>query len=714
MSRIRVLPDLLVNKIAAGEVVERPASVVKELVENALDAGATRIAVTIEDGGKQLIRVTDDGEGMTADELRLAITPHATSKLAAEEDLYSIASMGFRGEALASIGAVSNLRILSRKRGVIEAHRITVSGEKIETSGAAGGPEGTAVEVRDLFFNVPARRKFLRTRATETGHVNEQFARLALGFPEVGFELTNNDRAVHKLPAEQTIRERIGSLYTAELADELIHVAREERGLTVDAYAAPPIRSRSTTGWQYVFVNGRYVRDRFVRHAAREAYRGLMEHDRQPVYFLSLTIDPQAVDVNVHPTKIEVRWRDSNLIHSQVLSAFREKFLQTDLTPALRTDTSRGHGPTRMPSGEDSDATRSRMADLLRAAEPIVGDSAPPAYGDTEPTLRPPASQHSGLSTPDSGKRQEAGGRREQHCGLSTQPSALRTQDSALRPGDGAELWRSVYADAPDPSRGLEPARSPDGAEDPSRPRAALQLHNTYLVVESEEGMLIIDQHALHERILYNEFCERITSGPLESQRLLLPETLTVTPTQMALLQENADLLHQLGIEVTPFGNDAVAVQSFPMLLKDTDAVPFIRDVLDKLEDPALQTQARGKRQEAGGHSTADSAPSTQDLGLQTQARGKRQEAGGNSTADSELSAPDSGLGTHTELMIHELLDMMACKAAVKAGDPLTPEEIEALIARKHLIEKSSSCPHGRPTTLQLSVRDLEKQFKRT
>jgi DNA mismatch repair protein MutL len=645
MGKIRVLPDLLVNKIAAGEVVERPASVVKELVENSLDAGAARIAVTLEDGGKQLIRVTDDGEGMSAEDLRLAVVPHATSKIAGEDDLYAIASMGFRGEALASIGAVSSLRIVSRPRGTVEGHQITVAGDQVQTCGAAGCAEGTTVEVRDLFCNVPARRKFLRTRATETGHIHEQFARLALGFPEVGFELTHGGRGVHHLPAGQTVRDRIGALYGAELTGELIHLEREERGLVIEAYAAPPMQSRSTTSWQYVLVNGRYIRDRFIQHAVREAYRGLMEHERQPIYFLFLTISPEAVDVNVHPTKIEVRWRDSNLIHSQVLSAFRETFLRADLTPALRTapaHPSRGSPPARSSAPADPEALRRQWAETLRTAPPIVGDSAPAAYRDAERTQPPSGSQHSA----------------PQPC---TQVSRAGTQH-------GAELWRSVYAEAsvpPDAPRELQTAPTLDapcpGRTEVHGARRAIQLHNTYLVVESDEGMLIIDQHALHERILYNQFCERITAGPLESQRLLLPETLTVAPRQMVLLQEREALLHTLGIEVTPFGPDAVAIQSFPALLKDTDAVPFLRDLLDKLEEHVEQ-----------------------------------------------------GKVTHAETVLHELLDMMACKAAVKAGDPLNPDEIDALIAQRDLAEKSSNCPHGRPTTLKLTVTDLERQFKRT
>ncbi|MEK7755889.1 MAG: DNA mismatch repair endonuclease MutL, partial [Planctomycetota bacterium] len=256
--RIRVLSDLLVNKIAAGEVVERPASVVKEVVENSIDGGATRIAVTIEDGGRQLIRVTDDGSGMSAEELRLSVLAHATSKITVEDDLYSIRTMGFRGEALASIAAVSKLRIVSRLAGAIEGHEVRVAGDQFEASQAVGCPEGTTVEVRDLFFNVPARRKFLRTPSTEVGHINEQFARAALAYPEIGFELTVNRRVAQNLPQCQNRVERLGSFYGPELAAALMTIAREERGVRLEAYAAPPVQSRATAQWQYVYVNGRY------------------------------------------------------------------------------------------------------------------------------------------------------------------------------------------------------------------------------------------------------------------------------------------------------------------------------------------------------------------------------------------------------------------------------------------------------------------------
>ncbi|NLE61376.1 MAG: DNA mismatch repair endonuclease MutL, partial [Planctomycetes bacterium] len=335
MPQIHVLPDLLVNKIAAGEVIERPASVVKELIENSLDAGAKRIEITIEQGGRKLIRVADDGGGMDVDDLALAVQPHATSKITREEDLFGIRTMGFRGEALPSIGAVSQLRIVSRQPSSDAAHEIRVTADRIELVTAASGPVGTTVEIRELFFNVPARQKFLRTPQTEMGHITEQLARIALVYPQIEFRLTHNGRPVHQLRPAGSVRERIADFFGKEMSDSLLEVARDERGLKIHGYVGRPSDSRSSARWQYFFLNGRYIRDRFVGHAVREAYRGLMEAHRYPVVFLALELPPDSVDVNVHPTKIEVRWRDSNMLYSQILSVIRDRFLNTDLTPGL-------------------------------------------------------------------------------------------------------------------------------------------------------------------------------------------------------------------------------------------------------------------------------------------------------------------------------------------------------------------------------------------
>lgn len=624
--RIRVLPDLLVNKIAAGEVVERPASVVKELIENSLDSGATRISVATEEGGARLIRVTDDGCGLGAEDLRLAVTPHATSKIQCDDDLYAIRTMGFRGEALASIGAVSQLRIVSRLPGAVEGNEVVVFGDRMESQGAAGCPEGTTVEVRDLFFNVPARRKFLRSASTETSHVNEQFMRLALAYPDVGFSLTSNNRSTHNLPAVDEYLPRISKLYGPELSEALLFVDRDERGLRIQAYLAPPVHSRAAPQWQYIYVNGRFVRDRFVQHAIREAYRGLMEPNRHGVVFVFLEIDPSQVDVNVHPTKIEVRWADSNLVHSQVLSALRETLQGADLTPALRM---RQQEPAAI-SEEEQNRIRHELAAILKSTPPIQGEAGAWSNLATEPRGESAMPWSTPASTPSS----ESRGR-----------------------GFSWDSWRSMFS--PALPAGIFDSRMTRGAQagvDGSR--RAVQMHNLYLVAETDDGIMIVDQHALHERVMYEQFRQRFTAAPLESQRLLIPETVKVTPQQAALLESHSELLARMGVEVSPFGTDCVALHAAPALLRDIDAESFLRDLLDRL---------------------------------------------------SQNDAPDNA-----EALVHELLDMMACKAAVKAGDPLTQQEIDSLMQQRHLVEKSSSCPHGRPTMLRFTKAELNRQFKRT
>ncbi|MCH7884663.1 MAG: DNA mismatch repair endonuclease MutL [Planctomycetes bacterium] len=643
-SRIHVLPDLLVRKIAAGEIVERPASVVKELIENAIDSGASRIALAVEEGGRRLIRVTDDGCGMNAQELRLAVLPHATSKISTEDDLYRIGTMGFRGEALASISAVSKLRIASRTAGSIEGHEICVAGEGTKTAQPAGCNIGTTVEVRDLFFNVPARRKYLRTPSTEVGHIHEQVTRVALAHAQVAFDVTHNGRVTQKLPRCETRLERIAKIYGPELASDLMHVARNERGIALDGYLAPPARARATTQWQYLFVNGRYIRDRFLQHAIKEAYRGLMEPNRHAVTFLFIDLDPREVDVNVHPTKIEVRWADANLIHSQVLSALRETFQQCDLSPALRTD--RAREPV---NPAEQDRLRREFADVLQATAPIR-----PGAPGASTGYHSPGPMDAGFSS----RAATASALDPGHVWRSLYGSADRSRTDPMK-GEGKDSLCLNEGDATESeaqARGFETGA--DGLPHDSAPRPrAIQMHNLYLVAETDDGIVIIDQHALHERVMYEQFRRRMTTGPLESQRLLLPETIRVTPGQSALLETHADLLEKLGIEVSPFGTDSVAVHAFPARMKDTDVVSFLHDLLDRLADR-------------------------------------------------------SG-GTEPDEVLNDILSMMACKAAVKAGDPMTPEEIESLMQQRHLLDTPSSCPHGRPTTLRLTKADLNRQFHR-
>jgi DNA mismatch repair protein MutL len=641
MSRIKKLDPSLVNKIAAGEVIERPASVVKELIENAIDAGAARIDVALEEGGAKLIRVTDNGCGIAADELPLAVAAHATSKIYSVEDLFHIRSLGFRGEALASIAAVSHMRVCSRPAEQIEAHELLIVEGQASPPKACAAPIGTTVEIRNLFYNVPARRKFLRQAPTEVSHATEQLARLSLAHPGIAFTLSHNGRPARNLPATADRRTRIADFYGTDLARCLLTVAREERGLGIEALFAPPDQSRASAKWQYLFLNGRYIVDRRIGYAAREAFRGLVEHDRYPVVFVFLTADPDQFDVNVHPTKIEVRWRDAGLVQSQVLAVLRETLLSHDLTPALRPPPT---GEERLPGGESPHQQRARqaLADYLKAIDPTqtrIRFQPPPfPTRDMRPSI---------VSTVD---RRPAAGEavreppRNESANPASGPTGVERSLSAIGPAD-----RLGSAESPE----VGPPRLP-GDE---RADNVIQVHNTYLVAQTDEGIIIVDQHALHERILYEKFREQLLAGPLESQRLLIPETLEVSPQQAQAAEEHRGLLGRLGIDLSIFGPKVLAVQAFPTLLPDVDVNMFVADLLDKL-------------------------------------------------AESEETQSE-------EAHLHKALDMMACKAAVKAGDPLSTEEMQTLLAQRHLVQKSSNCPHGRPTTLQLSTRDLEKQFKR-
>jgi DNA mismatch repair protein MutL len=646
MAKIAELPQHLVNKIAAGEVVDRPASVVKELLENSLDAGATRITVDIEDGGKKLIRISDNGSGIPLVELPLAFAPHATSKILKEEDLFAITTMGFRGEALASIASISQVEIISRPTEAIEGGRLEVSGGQRAEPLPAPSAVGTVISVRNLFFNTPARRKFLRAANTEMGHITEQFTRIALANPEVHLILTHNGRKVHELPAGQSLRERIGILFSHQLAQDLIPIERTDREVRITGLIAPPRHARSGSQWQYVFLNGRHIRDRFISHAVRESFRGLLEANRQPVAFLFIQLACNAVDVNVHPAKTEVRFSNSNAVHSLVLAALRDRLLSTDLSvplsdqalqhgsasPASPDRTVRTHGQedlamspvrgTNESKEERQQRVRQAMADFFKGAPPPSSSRPIESHRPSYPTHTSPVRSHgpADLALPPD---QEA---------LAKPPEARTTTE--------AERRREIPASEPEP------------------PHHYLQVHNAYLVTETENGILIIDQHALHERVIYEQLHRQVSQGALACQRRLIPETLEVTAKQMAALDNAADILKELGILTEPFGPRTIAIQGFPSLLDKVQPAAFLADLLDVL-------------------------------------------------------ISQSG-NVSKEQLLHELLDMMACKAAVKAGDALTDEEIKSLLAQRNLVERSSNCPHGRPTTIRLSLDQLERQFKRT
>ncbi len=614
---IRVLSPLVANQIAAGEVVERPASVVKELLENALDAGATRIAIDLEQGGIELVRVTDNGRGIPTDELPLALAPHATSKIADAADLDHIASLGFRGEALASISSVARVQIRSRTPDAVGASSIDAEGDRVSPVSPAAGPVGTSVSVRNLFFNTPARRKFLKTIPTEQGRCMDAVRDLALAHPAVAFHAAADGRVLLDLPPDQSPKARTVQVLGEELAPELLEVSADQfddaRGLALWGLVGRPSLARPTGKHQHLFVNGRAIRDRTVQHALAEAYRGLIEPSRYPTAVLMLEMSPAGVDVNVHPAKAEVRFRDSSLVHSAVFRAIRDALRAADLTPALhwsRPTPANAASPT--PTG------------LLPAELP--GPGTPIAPPDTQRFVE--FFKHAQPATPSRFEYQ----------------SIKRALDEAPSPVPS------------DPQLSISPRPSP----------RILQVHKSFLVTEDESGVVIIDQHALHERVMFEYLLARVSaraaSGEigLESQQLLTPAVVDATPQQVERLADLQPLLTKIGIAAQPFGLSSVGISAFPSFLFDrgVEPVEMMQDLLEQAESRAF--------------------------------------------------APNS------EEALRDTLDMMACKAAVKAGDRMSDIELEELIKLRAEVERSSNCPHGRPTSIRLSIKELEKLFGRT
>jgi DNA mismatch repair protein MutL len=624
MPTIRQLSPSVVNKIAAGEVIERPASVVKELLENSVDAGATRIDVTLEKGGSEVIRVADNGCGIAVDELPLAVASHATSKIESANDLFSVLTLGFRGEALASIAEVSRLVIRSRTPDTANGAELELVGGVAQPVAPVGCPVGTAIEVRNLFFNTPVRHKFLRSPQTEMGHSIEAMARLALAHPRIHFTLAHNGRVVHDLPPAAGIRVRIAAFFGDELADDLIEIQSENDSVQLSGYVANPMHSRATGRMQYLFLNGRAIRDRSLQHALGEAYRGLILTGRQPICFLRLDMPAELVDVNVHPTKQEVRFQDSGRLYSQLLGTLRTKFLTTDLT-------ARGASPAGVGAGESElDGVSAGPSELVQWAKQELGRRVE-KLGEGANVER-----ELGGEAFDKLRRAE--------------PSIRSTTDARrfLEANQPLRLHRLDVPEAPPSNTGKSPHASP---------RSALQVHNRYLVVENEAGIEVIDQHALHERILYEQIREKVLGGALESQKLLVPEPVDLSATEAAAVLEHAELLAQLGVEVQPFGGETVLVSSYPAMLANLSPADVLHDLVEKILPGGRQPDARD--------------------------------------------------------MLDELLHMIACKAAVKFGDRLSDEEVEALLTQRHLVQDQHHCPHGRPTALVFTREDLDRQFKR-
>jgi DNA mismatch repair protein MutL len=603
MTTIRALPDLLINQIAAGEVIERPAAALKELLENALDAGATQVDVELAAGGVKRIRVVDNGNGIEREDLALAVARHATSKIRSVLDLEAIASLGFRGEALASIASVSRLGLASRAKEKPHAWRIEVEGGTVSPIAPAALAAGTSITVEELFFNTPARRKFLRTEATEWAHCDEAFRRVALAHPATGFTLQHNARVVRRLVAAGR-RVRVEQLLGDEFVLHAATVENEAAGVKLTGFAVRPAYA-AQGGGQYLFVNGRYVRDRVLQHALREAYRDVLHHDRQPAYALWLELDPRRVDVNVHPQKTEVRFRDSGAIHQFVRHAVERALAasaaeQPAVSAAERLGVAAAHLPPLMPDYPNARGGFDTRQSAMRAGAP----------------WRPPQSP----------------------LGLETgEPSAFYARLFGSR-DDGAPL-PALPGDDPHPL-GF----------------ALAQLHGVYILAQNRAGLVLVDMHAAHERIVY-ERLKTAFDAILPVQPLLVPVTFAAEPLEVATMEENGAALEALGFAMSALGPSTLAVRGVPAPLADADPAVLARAVLHEIR-------------EFGG----------------TQV-----------------------LAAHRD----ELLSTMACHGSVRANRMLAIPEMNALLREMEATERSGQCNHGRPTWYQLSLPDLDRLFMR-
>ena len=595
MSRIRLLPEILASQVAAGDVIERPASVVKELVENSIDAGASKIEVSARRGGISLIRVVDDGCGMDRDDALLSLERHATSKIRTKEDLAAIATLGFRGEALPSIASVSRFRLTTREHDAVAGTEIIVAGGKIETVRDGGEAPGTQIEVRSIFYNLPARRKFLRSENTESRNLEHQLHLQATGHPEIAFAFVRDERVVFQLPAVASLVDRIRDLHGKELVDRLLPV--EESGnaserIRIRGLIGQAGVSRQTRGQQLVFVNGRAVENPTLTAALREGYHTALMKGQFPVTFLFLDLDPAAVDVNVHPAKREVRFRDPNGVREAVVDAIRRTL----------------------------ESGRREWQEQFRAPSPVAGIDGPssaraPEFVPPVPMVEP---------------------------GSAIPATTLPTFE--VRPNESlVSRW-----EAP-------PAAAATAREQQFQIIGV--LNKLYVLMENQDGLVLVDQHAAHERILFEELRRRMEEQGVPSQRLLLAQTFELAPRDAEWVERNAATLQKMGIGIEPFGQNAFKIDSLPTFLDVSDPVTFMRKVIDGLK-------------------SASNGSSAMRLG-------------------------------------EEMIAKTVCRHAVKANDPLRYLEVEKLITDLLQCDLPYCCPHGRPTMIQISYGELEKKFGR-
>jgi len=600
MSQIKILPEILSNKIAAGEVVERPASVVKELVENAVDAGGTRIAIDVGKGGRSLIRVSDNGSGMMHDDALLALERYATSKIFQDRDLFSINTLGFRGEALPSIAAVSRFTLTTRVASEDSGTEILVEGGTIKNVSEVGAPGGTMVAVRQLFFNTPARRKFLKTIGTEMGHIADMVARIALGLPAVQFRLTHNDKVVKNWAVAANPHDRVIDVLGSDLKNSFYPIESNHDGIAVSGWVSSPRVTRRTSRAIFIYVNGRYVRDRIIQHALFEGYSQRLVKGQFPVAAIFIDLPFDQVDVNVHPTKNEVRFARQRDVHEAVRRAVAQSLYDRDRP--------------------DWGTKRSSMYERKK---------------------RPGRVSEAGM--PEFGMRNAEFGKKD---------LKFRISDPATRDPS----FTNSQSEIPNPqSKDVQPDIW--GKKGFSDMRVIGQFHNTYIVCESEQGLILIDQHAAHERVLYEQYSERSAGARPSAQRLLVPETVELGYREAGVLEKMVPELRDIGLEIEPFGGNTFVVKAVPVLLADREIKPVLVEIVEKIAQ--------------------------------------------------------IGAGPGLSEAMDQSRMVMACHAAIRANQALSGAQIKGLLTQLDDCHNPSHCPHGRPTWIHWDLRSLDKSFKR-
>ncbi|MDF1655739.1 MAG: DNA mismatch repair endonuclease MutL [Coxiellaceae bacterium] len=620
MSVIKVLDPLLANQIAAGEVVERPASVVKELVENSIDAGSTQISIELQKGGVELIRLRDNGCGISKEDLTLACVRHATSKIASYQDLTEVVSLGFRGEALASIAAVSQLKISSRAKQSDDAWQVATSGTEGEVAVMpAAHPQGTTVEIRELFYNTPARRRFLRTDKTEFHHIESIVLRQALSRFDIAFRLSHNDKLMFDLPVadSQTAREqRIQKLLGADFVQSALAIEYEAAGLKLTGWIASAEYNRAQADQQYCYINGRFVRDKMIMSAVKQAYRDVMFHGRHPAYVLYLSCDPTTVDVNVHPTKHEVRFRDGRTEYRFIMSSIQQA-LESLRLGGMDVDTDTG--------------------EVLTPVAPV----APVVAAPIKPAAKPELCHQVTLPL-DPGSK----------AGMTTRSAPMTARSAPVMQRSTAQLNEAL-------AKLQQPVTAVVEEESTTMPLgvAIAQLHNTYILAQNEEGLIVVDQHAAHERIVFETMKQQLAQQAMPSQALLVPVDISLTSAEMMHLEDELPSLQQLGLGIEVMGDTTVVVRHIPSLLHKADIAALIKDI-------AADVQVTSESQRAENH-------------------------------------------------LHSLMANMACKSAIKANHPLTLEEMNHILRQMESIPHGGLCNHGRPAWKQFDKREIDRWFLR-